>query len=138
MIRIVPRYLLVGLTCALMHIAIMIGCDALGLHYVAASLISFLIVIGFGFALHCYFTFSQPPSARSFLLYAAGMAMNFPVWIVLLFLFCDVAGLTVPIAAPLAMILLFVWNFAASHWAITGTLVRSAYQESDGRSPAKP
>jgi putative flippase GtrA len=138
MIRTVPRYILVGLTCALMHTAIMIGCDALGFHYVVASLISFTIVLICGFALHCYFTFEQPPSARSFLLYAASMAMNLPVWIALLFLFCDVAGLSVPIAAPLAMILLFAWNFAVSHWAITGRFVRSGYQAVDGRSPAKP
>jgi putative flippase GtrA len=134
----VSRYFLVGLTCALLHNAIMIGGDLAGLHYVASNCISFATVTSFGFLLHCAFTFEQRPSVKSFLRYAASMAANFPASIALMFLFCDVAGLTVPVAAPLATVVLFAWNFLASRWAIVGNPFSSGYQTPDGRSAAKP
>lgn len=130
-----PRYLVVGLICALLHNAIMIGGDFAGLHYVASSLVSFAVVVVVGFALHCHFTFQQDPSVKSFVRYAAGMAANFPLSIALMFIFCDLAKLSVPVAAPLATVLLFVWNFAASRWAILGPAkVTGDYRPSAGRS----
>jgi len=118
MIRTVPRYLLVGVTCALLHNAVMIGCDLVGIHYVISSLISYVTVVIAGFALHSCFTFRQPVSADSFLRYAAGMATNYPASIVLMYLLCDVAGQTVPVAAPLATAILVAWNYLTSRWAI--------------------
>ena len=135
MIRTAPRYLLVGLTCALLHNAIMIGCDRFGIHYVVSSLISYVAVVICGFALHSYFTFERRPTVRAFIRYGVSMAANFPASVALMFLFCDVAGLTVPIAAPLATVLLFVWNFAASRWAIVGAgKVTGDYRAPAGRS----
>jgi putative flippase GtrA len=124
MTRSVPRYLLVGLTCALLHNTVMIGSDLLGIHYVVSSLISFVIVVICGFALHSCFTFERRPSAKSFFRYAGGMATNFPASIVLMFLFCDVAGLSVPVATPLATVLLVAWNYLTTRWAITGPSAR--------------
>ena len=118
MMRAAPRYLLVGLACALLHNAVMIGGDLLGFHYVVSTLASYAIVVVCGFALHCYVTFGRRPSAKSFLRYAASMATNYPGSLVLMFLFCDVAGLAVPIAAPLATVVLFAWNFLTTRWAI--------------------
>ena len=138
MIRTAPRYLLVGLTCALLYNAVMVGCDLIGIHYVISTLIAYPIVVVCGFALHSYFTFEQQPSVQSFLRYSVSMATNFPASIALMFLFCDVAGLTVPIAAPFTTIVLFVWNFMTSRWAIAGQAVRGGYPETDGRNPAKP
>jgi len=112
------RYVVVGLACALLHNAVMIGGDLLGIHYVVSTLISYFVVVVFGFALHCGFTFSQPSSVRVFLRYAAGMATNYPASIVLMFLFCDGAGLSVAVAAPLTTVLLFAWNYLAARWAI--------------------
>lgn len=129
------RYLLVGLTCALLHNAIMIGGDLAGMHYVASNTISFVTVTSFAFMLHSYFTYVQSPSVKSFFRYIASMAANFPLSIALMFVFCDLAKLSVPVAAPLATVLLFVWNFAASRWAILGTAkVTGGYGTSAGRS----
>jgi putative flippase GtrA len=115
----------------------MIGGDVIGFHYVLSTVIAFALAVALGFSLHSTFTFEQRPSVKSFLRYTAGMAMNFPAWIALLFLFCDVLGLSVPVASAVATILLFVWNFAASRWAIVGS-VFSVGRTAAGRSSAKP
>ena len=113
-------YLAVATSCALLHNAVMIGCDWLGVHYLPASGVSFVIVVLWSYALHARFTFGRPMSARSFLRYALGMATNFPGSIALMFIFCDLAGLSVAIAAPLSTVVLFAWNFTTSRWAIAG------------------
>jgi putative flippase GtrA len=118
------RYLLVGIACALLHNAVMIGCDLFGIHYLPASLASYVIVVLCGFALHSRFTFERRPSTTSLLRYAAGMAANYPASIALMFVFCDLAGQPVVIAAPLATVLLFLSNFLTSRWAIVGKSTR--------------
>jgi putative flippase GtrA len=114
------RYVAVAIACALLHNAIMIGCDFVGIHYLPANVVSYVIVVLAGYGLHSRITFGQPVSLRAFLRYAAGMVTNFPVSVVLMFILCDIAGLSVPIAAPVATAILFVWNFTTSRWAIVG------------------
>ena len=138
MIRSFPRYAVVGLTCALLHNAIMIGCDWIGIHYVVSSLISYGVVVVVGFALHSYFTFEQTPSVKSFLRYAVSMAANYPASVALMFVFCDAARLPVSVAAPFATVILFAWNFLSSRWAIKGPAGIRDYQTPAGRSSAKP
>ncbi len=118
MIRAAPRYLVVGATCAALHNAIMIAGDLFGLHYVASTLVSFVIVVLCGYGLHSTFTFGRALSVNALWRYALGMAANLPGSIVLMFLLCSLAGLPVAIAAPATTVILFVWNFAMSHWAI--------------------
>jgi putative flippase GtrA len=77
-------------------------------------------VVLWSYGLHARFTFSQPLSARSFLRYALGMATNYPASIALMFVFCNLAGLPVAVAAPVSTVLLFAWNFLTSRWAIAG------------------
>jgi putative flippase GtrA len=137
MIRSAPRYVIVGLTCTLLHNAIMIGCDLIGIHYVVSSLISYGIVVVVGFALHSWFTFQQTPSIKSFLRYAVSMAANYPASVALMFVFCDLARLPVAAAAPLSTLVLFAWNFLSSRWAITGSAI-NGYRTPAGRNSAKP
>ena len=121
MTRLAPRYLLVGITCAVVNNAVMIGGDVLGQHYVACSLASYVVVVLWGYGLHATFTFGQPLSWRSLIRYAAGMVTNLPGSIALMFVFCDIAGLPVVAAAPATSAFLLLWNFATSSWAIAGT-----------------
>ncbi|HUI96628.1 MAG TPA: GtrA family protein [Xanthobacteraceae bacterium] len=118
MIEAVPRYVAVGITCAILHNAIMIAGDLLGLHYVASTMVSFVIVCLWGYWLHARFTFGRDLSATSLFRYALGLAANVPGSLVLMFLFCDLAGLPVAVAAPATTVVFFLWNFAMSHWAI--------------------
>ena len=120
MTRAAPRYLLVGIACAVLHNAIMIGGDALGMHYLASSLVSYLVVVLSGYQLHSRFTFGRDRSAGSLMRYAAGMATNYPGSIASMFVLCDLAGFSVALAAPVTTAVLFAWNFATSAWAITG------------------
>lgn len=114
------RYLSVGATCAIVHNAVMIGGDLIGWHYVLSATVSYVIVVMLGYVLHTRFTFRARGSAAGFVKYAIPMAGNFPASIALMFVLCDLIGLAVPIAAPVATVLLFVANFAAARWAILG------------------
>ena len=106
--------------CALLHNAIIIGLDQVGVHYAIASTISFFVVAASGYLLHCAITFRTRATLRSFLRYLGAMAFNLPLSIVALFLFHDVAGLPIVLASPLATVALFVVNYFLSAWAIIG------------------
>jgi putative flippase GtrA len=110
--------MVVGLACAGLHNAVMIGGDLAGLHYAVSSVLSYLIVVVVGFALHVRYTFGQPARFAAFWRYAVTMAANYPATLLLLFLMCDVAGLPVVVAAPAATVVMFAWNYVASRWAI--------------------
>jgi putative flippase GtrA len=113
------RFLTVGLTCALLHNAIMIAGDWFGLHYVASSFISFAIVVVVGYLLHSGWTFrAAMRSGPSFARYVLVAGANFPIALAGMFLFVDLLGFSVPIASPLVTILLFAMNFVGNRWAL--------------------
>lgn len=112
------RYALVGAVCAVAHNLIVIGLDLWRVHYAAASVISYIVVVLLGFALHTRFTFAVTPGLRSFARYAVAMAANYPLTIGLLFVMVDVAHAPVSVAAPVATVVLVGWNYIASRWAI--------------------
>jgi len=116
---VVGRFFTVGLACALTHNAIMIGGDWAGLHYVVSSLISFVIVVLVGYWLHSGWTFPGAERGRVTLArYTLTMALNLPLSIAGMFLFVDLLGFTVPIAAPTVTVLLAAFNFVAGRWAL--------------------
>jgi len=112
------RYLFVGATCAVLHNAIVIGFDRIGIHYAISSLVSFVIVVAVGYLMHTAITFRAPRSFSSFARYAVAFAANYPLIVALLFLMVTVLDIPVTIAAPAGTVILFIWNFVASRWAI--------------------
>lgn len=112
------RFALVGLMCAVAHNAIVLAADRWHVHYVLSCLLSYVVVVVLGFLLHTRFTFAQVPTSAAFARYALSMAANYPFTLGLLFLMCDIAGWPVAIATPAATVLMMVWNFLASRWAI--------------------
>jgi putative flippase GtrA len=113
------RFLTVGLTCAVLHNVIMITGNSLGLHYVVASILSFVIVVVAGYALHSAWTFPGAERGRtSFGRYALSMSANFPLFVAGVFVLVDLAGLAVPIAAPAVTIAMLAFNFFATRWAL--------------------
>ena len=113
------RFFSVGLACALLHNAIMIGGDWLGLHYAASNLVSFALVVVVGYRLHSGWTF--PDAVRghaSFVRYALSMAANLPLSLAGMFVFVDLAGLPVAIAAPVVTVLLAGFNYFAGRWSL--------------------
>ena len=120
------RFLSVGFVCAAVHNLIVIGAGFAHVHYAVACVISYIVVVVLGFALHVRFTFEVKPTFAAFARYALSMAANYPITLALLFLMSDLAHWPLAIAAPLATAALFVWNYAASRWAIAGTAASSA------------
>ncbi len=112
------RFLIVGLACALLHNAILIGLDRFGVHYAASSVVSFIACVAVGYALHTRFTFSVETGLTSLRRYTIAMAANVPLSLALLFVMVDFLALPVAIAAPMTTAILFVWNYFASRWAI--------------------
>ena len=117
--RPVTRFLTVGLACAVLHNAVMIGADRIGLHYVTSSIASFIIVVSFGYWLHSAWTFALAErGGASFARYALMASANLPLSIAGMFAFVDVGHLPVAIAAPVVTVLLALFNFVGSRWAL--------------------
>jgi putative flippase GtrA len=112
------RFALVGGVCAVLHNAIVIGGDVVGVHYAVSGVASYAFVVVVGYALHTAFTFRKPPSLTGFLRYAAGMATNLPVYLALMFVQRELMGIPVPVATLVATALMVVWNYVVSRWAI--------------------
>jgi putative flippase GtrA len=116
---VIGRFFTVGLACALLHNAIMIGGDWAGLHYVASSLVSFAVVVVVGYWLHSGWTLPGATRGRTpFARYAFTMAGNLPLSLAGMFVFVDLAGMPVAVASPLVTVLLMAFNFIAGRWAL--------------------
>jgi putative flippase GtrA len=115
----VERFFTVGLVCALLHNAIMIAGDWAGLHYVASSFVSFAVVVAVGYRLHSGWTFPDAARGRMpFARYALTIAANLPLSIAGMFVFVDLAGFTVLLAAPIVTVLLAAYNLVGARWAL--------------------
>lgn len=116
------RYTGVGAICAVANNAVMILGGCAGAHYVPLSLLSFVIVTPLGYLLHSWFTFKVKLSLYDFLRFAAGLAAAFPLYFVVMTTLCSGFGLIVAVAAPLATIALYIWNYTWARWAMRGTV----------------
>jgi putative flippase GtrA len=128
------RLAVVGLICAAVHNAILITGAWLHVHYAISCAVSYVVVVALGFALHLSFTFQQQPTLAAFWRYAVAMAANYPITLALLFAMCDVAGWPVVVAAPVATVLMVIWNFLASRWAIVRNPIAGASAASEPQS----
>lgn len=113
-----PRYACVGLGCAVTNNLLLIGMDAAKIHYAIAVIVSALIMIPLSYYLQLHVTFSVEPEWGAFVRYASALLLNPPISWFLLFLIHDHGGLPMIWAAPIITLIMFIWNFAASNWAI--------------------
>ena len=114
----IPRYVVVGALCAGLYNLIMIAGDALGVHFVVSSVVAFVVNVLVGYALHCLYTFAERMNARGLLRYAAAMLLNLPLSILGVWLLNRLATLPMWIASPAVTVVLFGWNYVATHWAV--------------------
>lgn len=119
------RYLSVGAVCALTHNAIMIGGGLFHALYPLSFAVSFVVVTALGYILHVRYTFGAAASWRGLWRFAGANAMGAQIAFGLTALFISGFGLSVVIAVPIVTAILFVWNFAATHWAILALPTRS-------------
>jgi putative flippase GtrA len=113
------RFTVVGALCAVLSNAAVIALVRHGVGSLLASVLAFGPVLIVGYALHAAFTFGTQPSRVTFVRYTLATAANFPVWAALLFLFGDVLHVSITLLAPAATLLIFLWNYLATHWAFT-------------------
>ena len=126
----------VGLACALVHNAIMIIGDWLGLHYAVSLIFSFLIVVVIGYRLHSGWTFSEAERSRSsYGRYAVVASANYPMSLAGMFVFVDLVGLSVPIASPVVTVLLFGTNFLGNRWALRASATRGRLARHGSAAP---
>jgi putative flippase GtrA len=112
------RYSLIGFLCAVLNYVVMLTVDFAGGHYLLGTLTAFFIVTPIGYALHSWFTFSEPFRLSALLRFGAAVAATYPVATAMLAVLCSGFGLSVAIAIPAATVALFVWNFVAAHRTI--------------------
>lgn len=112
------RYTGVGAICAALNNVLIIGGSFLGVGFVVTSVFAFVVVTPLGYFMHTNFTFRRSPSVGNLLRFYSTTASGFPVFIVLMSIFCNGFGTPVFIATPLATVALYFWNYALAHWAV--------------------
>ena len=112
------RYAQVGLLCALLNNAIVIGMDRIGYHYAASVTFGFMVVMVVGYLLHSAYTFRVTPSVGGWLRFVGANLSGFPLSMGSMFVLCDIIGLGASVAMPIATVVLFAWNYLLAHWLI--------------------
>jgi putative flippase GtrA len=89
------------------------------------TLASFIILTPTAYALHTRFTFTQRVSMGRLLRFAFGTAIGLPLSLLAMAILCTGLKLPVFVAAPIATVALFVWNYLSTHLSILGRLRRN-------------
>lgn len=119
-IRCVRDYAMVSGLCLLLNNAILIITDRAGAPLVASVALSFGVCVSVGYAMHGLVSFRQPLRLAVFSRYIAAMSLNVPVAIASLWLWRNVVGWRIELAAPLATLSTMAVNFALCRCAVFG------------------
>jgi len=112
------RYLVSGGLCALANNALLIAGARVGLGILELTLLSFLVIGTAGYVAHVLFTFRQAPGWSSYARFMAGIALGIPAAYAVLALLCDLLHMPMLIAAPIATVVLLVYNYLSARLAI--------------------
>lgn len=97
-----------------------------GITYVFAVIVTTALMIPFSYSLHSLFTYRVKASFGSIWRYTLSQAVNAPLAIVLYYVSCDLAGLSMMLATPVVTVLMVIWNYATSYWSIALNTMRRA------------
>lgn len=114
----VPRYTGIALFCMILHNAIMIGLDALGVNYLWCQIASAIVLLPTGYLLLSRQAFRVTRSWQGFVRYSGALITNFPVQFALIWLLRGRMALPMAVAAPVTTALLYLWNYMTSYWAL--------------------
>ena len=112
------RYIVVGATCAVINNVLLIGLVFAGLSTVTANAISLVPMFFIGYGLHVTVTFDVKPSLTGLLRFSAWLIASLPLSMLILFILVDLLHVSITLAAPIGTVLVFVWNYVATHIAI--------------------
>jgi putative flippase GtrA len=116
------RYLVAGAVCAIANNGLFIAGARAGIGLFGLTLLSFLIVGTMGYIVHARFTFRQAPSVQTYAKFMVGVALGTPVAYIVLALLRIGAHMPMPVAAPVATVILLIYNFAIARLAIVRRL----------------
>lgn len=133
-VRQTMSYGAIGAVCAFMSNFIIIAGSLAGVEYWDAAVLAFVLVTPLGYILQSRFTFGMELSARRFVHFAGSVAVGAALFLALIGLFHSAFDVPVWIASPLATMLIFCWNYAASCWAIRSVAKESLQSVSSSRS----
>lgn len=119
------RYSLVGIVCACVSNLIIIGSALAGINDQVAIILAVATVTPLGYILQSWFTYRSPLSMQRFMRFLGGIGVGTLWFVLLMTLFQRIIGMPVWIASPLTTFLIFIWNFAASRWAILWRMQQS-------------
>ena len=108
----------VGLFCFISNNLLLIGMDALGQPLWITLLVSATIMIVLGYILQSVFTFVVPLNWKALGRYTLMMLPNVPLAYALLWLLHEKLSIAMYYSAPIATVLLLIWNAAGSAWAL--------------------
>jgi putative flippase GtrA len=117
-VRRTGRYAQVGLVCALLSNAIVIGLDRGHIHYAVSVIVAYFVGTLVGYLLHSAYTYRVRASRTGWLRFVTANLSGLVVSMILMFILCDVVGLTASMAIPIATVLLFAWNYLLTHMLI--------------------
>ncbi|MBC2670901.1 GtrA family protein [Novosphingobium piscinae] len=113
-----PRYLVASALCFVTNNVLLLLLARAGMHYAPAVGIAICFMIPFSYVVHSGFTYRVGTGAGSFARYAAGQVVNAPVAILIYALLCDGLGLAATVATPVVTVVMVMWNFLCSYWAL--------------------
>jgi putative flippase GtrA len=120
------RYAQVGLICALINNAIVIGMDRFACPYPLSVTVGSVVSVTVGYLLHAAYTFRARASVAGWLKFGAANVSGFLLSMALMFVMCSLAGLSASLAMPLVTVILFVWNYLVAHLLIAGPSAKRA------------
>jgi putative flippase GtrA len=112
------RYSLMGAICACASNLIIIGSNLAGINDQVAIVLAVATVTPLGYLLQSRFTYGSPLSLQRFMRFVCGVGVGTLWFVLLMTLFQRIIEMPVWIASPLTTLLVFIWNFVASRWAI--------------------
>jgi len=118
------RYLATASICAIASNIVLIAGAAAGLNYLELSLLSFGTVGTLGYGMHSRFTFGHSPSWPGYARFMSGLAAGIPFSFAILSLLGGLLRLPMWIAAPIATVIMLLYNFVSAKAAIGRRLFR--------------
>lgn len=112
------RYIAVGGVVAVINNVVLIGGDRLGIAYPALVMLTWVIGGSIAFALHSHVTFRVAPNRVSYVQFMGGVAVGIPLSLALLALCVSWLRLPMWIAAPLATLGMFLFNYLNARTAL--------------------
>lgn len=116
------RYLVVGGFCAILNSVILIGGDAVGIHYIASNVAAFAIVSTLAFILHARRTFAVAMNWARYWRFMVGLVSAFVISTALYALIYDALNVPMIIASPLITGLIMAYNYLAARFAMVSKM----------------